>query len=514
MSDQETPHIEKGRPDSEEYSHDPSTSTKHLDAAWQFLDSHRDKNTVVPTDDVYLAKLRRKIDWHIVPLMFLCYTMQFLDKVIINYAAVMGIGKDLNLGPNDISHLATALFAALLFFEVPNVYALQKFPAAKWLGANVILWGVATACGAAATSFSTLLPSRIFLGIFEATIGPSLLLISSQWYTKSEQGPRFSFWYLGLGLGQIVGGLVSYGFQHMGPSSSLSGWRTMFLVLGVVTVVIGVATFLFLPDTPMKAAWLSDEEKIALLRHVSVNQTGISNRNKFRFEEIVEAFLDPQIYLLTLSVILLSVSSGIVTTYSATVIRNLGYDSKQAALMNTPSGAISIIFALIVGFGIRTKSHRWVWIIVCLLGGVTGGALLSFIPKTNKAGALAGVYLVNSVTATLPVFYQWTASNTGGATKRAFAAALISGSFSIGNIIGPQTFQDRDKPEYHPAKIAVLATQAACIGTTFALFMYYVWQNKSRSRAGLAETTEDEFLDRNTWLDQTDRENKRFKYVY
>ena len=74
-------------------------------------------------------------------------------------------------------------------------------PAAKWLGINVVLWGIATASGSAASSYRTLLVSRVFLGIFEATIGPSLLLISSQWYTKSEQAPRFSFWYCGLGFG-------------------------------------------------------------------------------------------------------------------------------------------------------------------------------------------------------------------------------------------------------------------------------------------------------------------------
>lgn len=81
-------------------------------------------------------------------------------------------------------------------------------------------------------------------------------------------------------------------------------------------------------------------------------------------------------------------------------------------------------------------------------------------------------------------------------------------------MIGPQTFQARDAPDYHPAKIAVLATQVACIGTTVALFLYYVWQNKRRSRAGLVEATEGEFLDREMWADKTDRENKRFRYVY
>ncbi len=167
----------------------------------------------------------------------------------------------------------------------------------------MLLWGVATASGAAAHNYQTLLVSRVFMGIFESTIGPSLLLISGQWYTKSEQAPRFSFWYLGLGLGQIIGGAVSYGFQHVLRGSELAGWRIMFIVLGCVTVIIGACTFFFLPDTPMQASWLSDDEKVALLKHVSVNKTGIENR-KFRPREILEALTDPQIYLMVLAVIL------------------------------------------------------------------------------------------------------------------------------------------------------------------------------------------------------------------
>ncbi|KAK5661044.1 hypothetical protein OQA88_12423 [Cercophora sp. LCS_1] len=490
----------------------PSTNDG-VDQAWEFLNTHRDAANHEDGSAVDLAKLRRKIDWHIVPLMFCCYTMQFLDKVILNYAGVMSIRQDLNLQGNDFSNVATFLFVGLLCFEIPNIYFLQRFPAAKWLGANVILWGIATACGAAARNYQTLLVSRVFLGIFEATIGPSLMLISSQWYTKSEQAPRFSFWYLGLGLGQIIGGAVSYAFQHVTPGSSqLAGWRIMFLTLGIVTVVIGICTVVFLPDTPMKSSWLSDVEKVALLKHVSVNQTGIENR-KFRAEEIFEALLDPQLYLLLLSVVLLSVSSGVVTTYSATLIRGLNYDSKQAALMNMPSGAVSIFFTLFVGYGIRKQSHRWAWIIACLIPAITGGALMSFLPTSNKSGILAGIYLVNAVVAPLAVFYNWTAANFGGATKRAFAAAIISGSFSLGNIIGPQTFQDRDKPEYRPAKIAVMGTQAGCALTTFLLFLYYLWQNKKRQSAADSET-EDAFMSPEVWARMTDKENKRFRYSY
>jgi hypothetical protein len=88
-----------------------------LDTAWKYLDANRDADTGEPID---LTALRRKIDWHIVPLMFLCYTLQFLDKVILNYANVMGLQKDLNMGGNDFSNVATFLFVGLLVFEIPN----------------------------------------------------------------------------------------------------------------------------------------------------------------------------------------------------------------------------------------------------------------------------------------------------------------------------------------------------------------------------------------------------------
>ncbi|KAJ7607587.1 allantoate permease [Roridomyces roridus] len=503
---------EKTPPGIEALPNDHSSSmaaSDNLDSAWAFLDRHRDEalrlGASTQLSDVDIAVVRRKVDWHIVSLMFLCYTTQFLDKVAINYGAVMGLTKDLKLVGSEFSNVATFFFVAYLIFEIPNTYCLQMLPAGKWLGVNVILWGVATASGAAAHSYHTLLASRIFVGIFEATIGPSLLLISSRWYTKSEQAVRFSFWYLGLGVGQITGGAISFGFQHLTAGEvTLAGWRIMFVVLGCATVVIGFLTVWFLPDTPMQARWLSDVEKVVLLRHVSVNQTGVENRTKFRWAEIVEALCDPQIYLLLLSTICLSVPSGVVTTYSATLISHLGYNSKQAALMNMPSGA----------------SHRWAWTLACIIPGIIGGALMSFMPTSNKAGCLAGIYLVNAITAPLPIFYAWTAANVAGSTKRAFAAALVSGSFSIGNIMGPQTFQPRDAPDYRPAKLAVMGSLAGAALTTCLLFCYYYIENRRRDRSSSrkeskdSDLSEEDLLSRERWLNITDRKNSRFRYVY
>lgn len=137
---------------------------------------------------------------------------------------------------------------------------------------------------------------------------------------------------------------------------------------------------------------------------------------------------------------------------------------------------------------------------------------MSFLPKNNTAGVLIGIYLVNSIVATLPVLYMWTMANTAGHTKRAFASAVVAGSFCVGNIIGPQTFQARDAPEYHPAKIAVLATQASGAVLSVILFLYYRWMNHSRDKK--QGPVNRAMIDETKWAGLTDKQNQFFRYAY
>jgi MFS family permease len=245
------------------------------------------------------------------------------DLTFMQYAAVMGMNTDLTLTGNDFSNASTAFFIAYLVAEVPNSrfiaylkriiglnwygllgYFLQKVHIGKWLGLNVVAWGVVTACTAATMNYQTLLVARIFLGVFEASISPSLMLIGSQWYNRSEQATRFSLWYCGLGIAQISGGIVSFAFQHIGPGG-LAGWRVMFIALGFVTVIIGTITALILPDSPISAKFLSKAEKAALLNHVSENRTGIESR-RFKPSQEMELLLDTQIWLMAFITILVS----------------------------------------------------------------------------------------------------------------------------------------------------------------------------------------------------------------
>lgn len=61
-----------------------SVDSRDLDLAFRYIQDAKQGADEAAAETVDLKALRRKIDWRILPIMFLCYTMQFLDKVNIN----------------------------------------------------------------------------------------------------------------------------------------------------------------------------------------------------------------------------------------------------------------------------------------------------------------------------------------------------------------------------------------------------------------------------------------------
>ena len=137
---------------------------------------------------------------------------------------------------------------------------------------------------------------------------------------------------------------------------------------------------------------------------------------------------------------------------------------------------------------------------------------MSFVPIRLKGGLLAGIYLINTVTAMLPVVYHWMAANVAGHTKRPFAMGFVSAGFALGNLIGPQTFQAKDAPDYTPARVTVLATLVA--GALMSVLIYLYYRVVNAQRDGRAQARPDDLGVDEKWGNLTDKENRSFRYVY
>lgn len=198
----------------------------------------------------------------------------------------------------------------------------------------------------------------------------------------------------------------------------------------------------------------------------------------------------------------------------------MGFTPKRAALLNMPSGVTSILTTLGCGYAIRRTPghHRWFWISFCALLGTMGAGLMSFVSPSNHAGLLIGIWLVNAITATLPMIYHYVSANVSGHTKRSVASNLLAMCFGLGNIAGPQSFQAGDAPKYTKAKVAAMSSMAAVAVLIWLLVLYYIWENRRRDWKGGENTVprEEEDVDENEelWAGLTDRKNKGWRYVY
>jgi MFS family permease len=292
------------------------------------------------------ARVRRKIDFYILPFLCVTYALQFIDKQTLSYGSVYGVITDNNLVGQDYSWVSSIFYFGYLLAEYPGVAILQRFPVAKFLGANIAVWGVILIATAASSSFGGLATARFFLGVTEATISPGFVAVTGMWWTRAEQAGRSSLWISFLGVGSFVGVLLAYGIGHI--TGSLNTWRYIYLILGAVTAVWGVLFALFVPDGPARVKWLSEAEKVIAVQRVVENKTGTKSRH-FDRAQVVEAVTDPTIILLGLISFVNALASGGLA-FGSLIISGFGFTPIQTTLMNLPLSTVQLVTQLGAGW--------------------------------------------------------------------------------------------------------------------------------------------------------------------
>ncbi|OBZ68821.1 Thiamine pathway transporter THI73 [Grifola frondosa] len=406
---------------------------------------------------------------------------------------------------NQFSWLATAFFLVFSVSQIPGAYCLARIPVNVYLGCNMVLCGIAVACTAACNNYASIMVVRLILAIGEGSIAPSLSLVTMKWYTRQQSSKRYGIWYSGLGVGQIIGGLVSFGFLHV-RRGTFGSWRGMFLTLGIINLIVATWIFLCLTDNPSSAPFLSSSERSYYVQFLTTENKTTINTYRFRPSQLFSALTqDVALWLIFLISALCSLPSGAITTFSATLITGFGYTAEQAALLNIPSGAVSITSSLLATWFVERNVPRSLAILVLVIPTIIGGALMSF--THSQAASLAGIWLINAITPILIVAMSWAQANCAGHTKRVVYNGMIMIAFGIGNICGPQTYRAKDAPAYWPAKVTILVAAALSGVSTLALLAVYLRRNKLRSAA------QDNGLETEA-LDIPDTKISGFKYMY
>ena len=388
---------------------------------------------------------------------------------------------------------------------------LRRLPLGKYTSLNILLWGVVLVCHAGTSNYGGLLSVRFFLGAFEATVTPAFVLFTSCWYRQEEQAKRMGFWLACNGVAQIVIGAVAYGIAGV-QGASIAVWKILFLVLGLPTVITGLAYLRCMPDNQIQASFLSHREKLIAVYRIRDNFQGVGSR-MWKWRQFVEAFRDPRTYLYVIFSLLMNIPNGGITTFGSLIISSFGFSDRMSLVLNMPMGLVDIICKLGLTYLSDRFLDRTVFAIIAILIPMVGGIMMITIPMHAKAALLVGYYLIGAAGTSWCLVMVMISNNTLGYTKKATVNGLQILAYAAGNWIGPQTFRSNQAPTYFDGKLMVAIMYGLAAVVLVVLRIINILANKRRDRCALADPDAANLAAGTEFLDLTDFEQPAFRYV-
>lgn len=224
---------------------------------------------------VHSGRLYRKISLRLIPLLFLSYLFAFLDRINVSYAqlqmkpmlgftdAVYGLG-------------AGIFFLSYVIFEIPSNLWMARSGIRFTLLRIMFLWGLASAGTMFIKTPLHFYIARFLLGLFEAGFFPGVILYLTYWFPADRRGRVTTMFMLAIPVAGLIGGPLSgWIMSALNMKEHLAGWQWLLLLEGVPTSLLGLVCFSYLPDNPLRAAWLNDREKDFLSADLAKDASGI-----------------------------------------------------------------------------------------------------------------------------------------------------------------------------------------------------------------------------------------------
>ncbi|KAF2104482.1 MFS general substrate transporter [Rhizodiscina lignyota] len=479
---------------------------EHADEALGFVEKH-EGFTFTPEQD---KAVQRKIDRHIMPLMFVSYVFQYMDKSVMAQSLIYGLQEDLHLVGQQYSWCGSAFYFGYLAFQPFAGRLLNKVPLGRFVSITAFAWAIILFCTPGAMNFSGLFACRFFLGAAEGGISPAYVLITGMWYKKDEIPQRMTFWFTGNGVAIIIQALLSYGIGHI--KTSVATWRWFFIIFGILGLAWALVLFLFMPDSPLTAKFLTDDEKIIAVERLRANRTGVANK-EFKKNQFIEGLTDPLVYYSFFYAISCVVPNSGVSFFGTLIIKGMGFNNFISSVLLMPFGAAECIALISSGYITRKwPNMRCIMQAFWCAPAVLGAALVYYLPAGNTAGRLAGFCITGFSNTALPLQFSLVSSNIAGHTKRSVSNAVMFLGYATGFIIGPQFFLQSESPRYPTGFKTMMITFAISCIAPLCLWGYLTLLNR-RKEARLVESGGENVYARNEeFLDLTDREQIHFRY--
>ncbi|MBQ0351075.1 MFS transporter [Providencia rettgeri] len=386
--------------------------------------------------------------WRIMPIVFITYSLAYLDRANYSFAAAAGINADLGISKGMSSLLGSLFFLGYFFFQIPGAIYAEKRSVRKLVFACIFLWGIFASLTGMVSNIPMLVIIRFSLGVVEAAVMPAMLIYISNWFTQPERSRANTFLILGNPVTVLWMSVLS------GYLIQAFGWREMFIIEGVPAVLWAFFWWKTARDKPNQVNWLSQQEKDTLDKILSDEQKNIKPIRNYR-----EAFKSRNVVLLCAQYFCWSIGVYGFVLWLPSIIRgasNLGM-VETGWLSAVPYLAATLAMVLVSWASDKMHNRKlFVWPMlllgaICFLGSyllgstnfwlsymllvIAGAAMYApygpffaiipeMLPKNVAGGAMA---LINSMGTLGSFFGSWFVGYLNGVTGSPSASYMFMG---------------------------------------------------------------------------------------
>ena len=376
--------------------------------------------------DQVFAKVARRL----IPFMVALYTVAFLDRVNIGFAALT-MNQDLNFTPEVFGWGAGIFFFGYFLFEVPSNVILIRVGARRWICRIMATWGVISAANAFVQDPMSFYVLRFLLGLAEAGFAPGMIFYLSLWFPSAVRARYAASYFIAIPMTNVIGGPVSSLLLELDGVVGLHGWQWLFLVEAVPALLLAVAVFVFLPDGPEDAKWLSANERAT----ISATLAGERTDEHEHVRGLWPALADVRVALLCAIYFFIVVGLYGITFWLPQLLQSMGYPNNATGLLVALPYAAAGISMIAWGRHSDVTGERvWHVALACLLS-MFAFALIAGIG--SQAVVLVSMTLVAiGVCSTLAPFWAIPPTFLAG-TAAAGGIALINAVGNLGGVAGP-----------------------------------------------------------------------------
>ncbi|ONT25321.1 MFS transporter [Burkholderia cenocepacia] len=380
------------------------------------------------------ALLFRKITWRIVPFLFLCYVVSFLDRINIGFAQLQ-MKHDLGFSDAMYGLGAAVFYVGYVCCEVPSNMLLARFGARRTFTRIMLLWGLASTGMMFVSQPSHFYVLRFLLGVFEAGFFPGIVLYLTYWFPANRRAAAISVFFAGVAVAGVLGGLLSgWIMRDMSGVLGLHGWQWMFAIEGAPAILLAFVAFTLLVDRPQDAPRLTSDEKA---RVAALCAEGRAHGNAHDGRSVMTALANPRVYLFAFIYFSLTCASLTLNFWMPLMIRDFGVTDVVAVSLYTvvPNAVGAVGLVLIARRSDRTGERRKHFA-CCTIGG--GLALAALTLHLHSFAAMLACLSIAAtlIFAALPIFWAVPTRYLSG-NAAAAGIALISSIGITSGIVSP-----------------------------------------------------------------------------